>query len=61
MFGHNLFFIFSHLNSLIHNVLTQLRQKGKDNEKLRSDSTKKLLARFSSNCDKNFYFYFYLN
>uniref|UniRef100_A0A2H8U2W2 Serine/threonine-protein kinase TOR n=1 Tax=Melanaphis sacchari TaxID=742174 RepID=A0A2H8U2W2_9HEMI len=36
---------FNHLNSLIQNVLPQLKRKGKDNEKLRSDPTKKLLAR----------------
>lgn len=40
-----LFFYFSHLNSLIHNVLPLTKRKGKENEKLRHDSTKKLLAR----------------
>lgn len=40
-------FCFSHLNSLIQNVLPQLKRKGKDVEKLKNDSTKKLLARYS--------------
>lgn len=40
------FMFFSHLNSLIQNVLPILKRKGKDNEKFRNDSTKKLLARY---------------
>jgi len=33
-------------------VLPQLKRKGKDSEKLRSDPTKKLLARYISNVIK---------
>lgn len=45
IYKNNVFHVFSHLNSLIQNVLPQLKRKGKDNEKFRNDSTKKLLAR----------------
>lgn len=48
IYEHYLFLIFSHLNSLIQYVLPQLKRKGKDSEKLRSDPTKKLLARYIS-------------
>ncbi|XP_050539572.1 serine/threonine-protein kinase mTOR [Daktulosphaira vitifoliae] len=36
---------YNHLNTLIQNVLPQLKRKGKESEKIRNDSTKKLLAR----------------
>lgn len=52
IYEHYLFFIFSHLNSLIQYVLPQLKRKGKDSEKLRSDPTKKLLARYISSVIK---------
>lgn len=52
VYDHYLFLIFSHLNSLIQYVLPQLKRKGKDNEKLRSDPTKKLLARYISSVIK---------
>jgi len=52
IYEHYLFRIFSHLNSLIQYVLPQLKRKGKDSEKLRSDPTKKLLARYISNVIK---------
>lgn len=52
VYDHYLFLIFSHLNSLIQYVLPQLKRKGKDSEKLKSDPTKKLLARYISSVIK---------
>lgn len=52
VYDHYLFLIFSHLNSLIQYVLPQLKRKGKDSEKFKSDPTKKLLARYISSVIK---------